>query len=90
MTRDEAIDKVEAVYYGLRKHPLGPGAQAVDTLVALGLLDLDEPKSVQLQATELLTYLFVDDARAQIQPGDAARIINYLNANGFKIVKAQR
>lgn len=84
MTRDEAITKVTALY---ESAPIGEeltrgyiAILEIDTLVALGLLKLDEPMSVEDQACIVLN-------RA-IGPVEASIVLKNLKDSGFKIVKA--
>ena len=81
MTRDEAITKVQVGYEPEKL--VGAPTIIVDALVTLGLLKLDEPKSVQDRA--------VDAIRAHKELYDVRPICVFdaLDYAGLKIVEKQ-
>lgn len=73
MTRDEAIKLYQKHFNG---GVGGYDGRAIDVFVALGMLKLDEPKSVNKRAWEVLRA-FTDDAC----------VIDCLHRAGLKIVE---
>lgn len=82
MTREQAVKILETPmleHFGNRV-PEGPAAAWVDALVALGLLNLDEPETVKLRFCKSLDRLAVGDRWA-------ANIWLALESAGLKIVE---
>lgn len=77
MTREKAIERVKAVP-GWSVFASDAAKLHVDSLVALGLLILDPPKTDEEVAADLLTAHFVHGKDAT----------DLLRRNGFKIVRA--
>lgn len=100
MTRDEAIEKVRTIFARNPHRELMPHEAVemeVDILVALGLLTLDEPKSVEIEAIEELTgaiveavnYTYPNGAdRVRVTEHGSRQIVARLSRGGFKITKA--
>lgn len=75
MTREEAVLRVPPYRLYGDQHPRG---WLVDSLIELGVLKIDEPKTTEQEADELLSAHFIH----------GQDVIGLLHRNGFKIVKA--
>ena len=72
MTRDEAIKKCFGLYGG-------NGAECVDLFVALGMLKLEEPKSIEQKFKEIYA--------AWPYGWGAKQCLEHLEKNGLKLVE---
>lgn len=79
MTRDEAIEKLDAVEGRRKVRGYSAQQEFIEALVDLGLLKLDEPKSIEDQAHEAICGITCNI--------EATGVIDRLRARGFEIVK---
>lgn len=79
MTRDEARRTVQSLETWM-EYGSAAALAHVDALVALGLLKLDDPMSVEDEACAVLNRI--------IGPIQASMVLDRLHFTGFKIVKA--
>jgi len=82
MTRDEAIEVSNRSQRALNAgfYNSAQAAFLIDTLAALGLLKLDEPKSIERKTHEMLTGAGWD-------PASVPELERLLHVNGLKIVE---
>lgn len=94
MTRDEAINVIKS---GIEVVTPKTAGQLVDVLAKLGMLKLDEPKSAEARAIDLLagasfqiensTHIY--DGKYALTKAGADNMIQYLRRAGLKIVDRQ-